>query len=271
LEARRVADAEQAEMRERHHAGLRRADEINNELMQEVQRYAAGTEQPVLWSVYNAMHLRADNAEAAVERVRRLHVRLATELASPDDRITRADAAKRIATALDTQPASGPGGVAGETQQAPCGRSSAIPTPCSAGGHCCTGPSKAQQPETQAPVRVETLARLLCDTDNALTDGPGWDRISQTPGLGRDEYRNAARYLLRRVTVTQALDGPAPLLCGDQIPDMTCTLPDGPHDDWRHRDEEGRWWSQMRVPPHTNRDRIAAEQPAAVSQPDEEA
>ncbi|MEV8031412.1 hypothetical protein [Streptomyces sp. NPDC086182] len=48
------------------------------------------------------------------------------------------------------QPASGLGGVAGETQQAPCGRSSAMPTPCSAGDHCCKGPSEAQQPETQA-------------------------------------------------------------------------------------------------------------------------
>jgi hypothetical protein len=64
-----VADAEQAEMRERHHAGLRRADEINNGLMQEVQRYAAGTEQPVLWSVYNRMHTRALNAEAEVKRL----------------------------------------------------------------------------------------------------------------------------------------------------------------------------------------------------------
>jgi hypothetical protein len=120
---------------------------------------------------------------------------------------------------------------------------------------------ETRQPEAQMPVRVETLARLLCDTDSTLTDGPGWDRISQTPGLGRDEYRNAARYLLRHVTVTQTLDGPAPLLCGDQIPDMTCTLPDGTHDDWKHRDEEGHWWSQMRVPPHSNRDRIAVEDP----------
>ncbi|MGW3144872.1 hypothetical protein ACWDG1_09355 [Streptomyces sp. NPDC001177] len=122
-----------------------------------------------------------------------------------------------------------------------------------------------QQSDTEAPVLVETLARLLCDADDALTDGPSWDRLSQTPGLGRDEYRNAARYLLRHVTVTQAIDGAAPLLCGDQIPGMTCTLPDGPHDDWRHRDEVGHWWSQMRVPPYTNRDRLAAPvEPAAV-------
>lgn len=127
-----------------------------------------------------------------------------------------------------------------------------------------------QQPETQAPVRVEHLARLLCDADNALTDGPSWARISQTPGLGRDEYRNAARYLLRKVTVTQADNGPAE--CGDQIPDMTCTLPDGPHDDWKHRDEVGHWWSQMRIPPYSNRDRLAAEDAApAVTLPGKEA
>ena len=98
-----VADTERAEMREQHKASLRRADEINNELMEEVQRYAAGTERPVLWSVYNEMHLRADNAEAAITRVRRLHDRLAeeTDLTSPDDSITRGAAAKQIATAVD--------------------------------------------------------------------------------------------------------------------------------------------------------------------------
>jgi hypothetical protein len=128
-----------------------------------------------------------------------------------------------------------------------------------------------ETPQPTEPVRVETLARLLCDADTTLTDGPSWDRLSQTPGLGRDEYRNAARYLLRRVTVTQALDGPAVVLCGDQIPGMTCTLPDGPHDDWKHRDEEGHWWSQMRVAPYSNRDRLADEQPAIEAQPGKEA
>ncbi|MFF7949096.1 hypothetical protein [Streptomyces griseorubiginosus] len=63
-------EAALGEAREKHRASLRRADEINNELMEEVQRYAAGTERPVLWSVYNQMHLRAVNAESAVGRVR---------------------------------------------------------------------------------------------------------------------------------------------------------------------------------------------------------
>lgn len=63
-------EAELGQLREKHKASLRRADEINNELMQEVQRYAEGTERPVLWSVYNAMHLRAANAESTLARVR---------------------------------------------------------------------------------------------------------------------------------------------------------------------------------------------------------
>jgi hypothetical protein len=66
-----LVDAEQAEAKERYREGLRRADRINNELMQEVQRYAEGTEVPVLWSVYNAMHLRAANAEGKLEQLAR--------------------------------------------------------------------------------------------------------------------------------------------------------------------------------------------------------
>lgn len=57
-------------LRKQYWASLRRADEINGALMEEVQRYAAGTEQPVLWSVYNTMHKRALNAESEVERLR---------------------------------------------------------------------------------------------------------------------------------------------------------------------------------------------------------
>ncbi|MFF9624239.1 hypothetical protein [Streptomyces griseosporeus] len=60
------------QLREKHKASLRRADEINNALMEEVQRYADGKERPVLWSVYNAMHLRAIEAEAELEKLRRL-------------------------------------------------------------------------------------------------------------------------------------------------------------------------------------------------------
>ncbi|MFI5687855.1 hypothetical protein [Streptomyces sp. NPDC051636] len=38
---------------------------------------------------------------------------------------------------------------ASEAQQEPCGRPSAIPTPCSAGDWCCEGPREAQQDPTQ--------------------------------------------------------------------------------------------------------------------------
>jgi hypothetical protein len=64
--ATRVAEleAEIARLHDKHKASLLRADEVNNELMEEVQRYAEGTERPVLWSVYNRMHNRALTAEA---------------------------------------------------------------------------------------------------------------------------------------------------------------------------------------------------------------
>ncbi|MFD8545609.1 hypothetical protein [Streptomyces sp. NPDC059649] len=68
-----LADEEQREAKERYREGLRRADEHNNALMDEVQRYADGDERPVLWSVYNQMHLRAATAEGAIEWVRALH------------------------------------------------------------------------------------------------------------------------------------------------------------------------------------------------------
>jgi hypothetical protein len=63
----RATETEQ--LREKYRAGLRRADQINNELMEEVQRYAEGEERPVLWSVYNAMHKRALEAEQERDRV----------------------------------------------------------------------------------------------------------------------------------------------------------------------------------------------------------
>jgi hypothetical protein len=63
-------DAEVKQLREKYRDGLRRADEVNNALMEEVQRYADGKERPVLWSVYNEMHLRAANAEGDLERLR---------------------------------------------------------------------------------------------------------------------------------------------------------------------------------------------------------
>jgi hypothetical protein len=105
--ADRAAEIER--LREKYLAGLNHADEVNNALMEEVQRYADGKERPVLWSVYNAMHKRAITAEATVARVRRLHDALdeETALTSPNDEITRGAAARKIAAALDgwTDPA----------------------------------------------------------------------------------------------------------------------------------------------------------------------
>lgn len=64
-------EAELAAAKERYTAGLRRADEQVNAMSEEVKRYADGKEAPVLWSVYHATHLRADNAEARVTEIER--------------------------------------------------------------------------------------------------------------------------------------------------------------------------------------------------------
>jgi hypothetical protein len=71
-EVRRLR-AELTSERERYKAGLRRADEHVNAMSEELKRYADGKETPVLWSVYNEMHLRAVNAEALIAAVRAKH------------------------------------------------------------------------------------------------------------------------------------------------------------------------------------------------------
>lgn len=78
-------------LRKRHKTTLRRADQINNELMEEVQRYAEGAERPVLWSVYNAMHLRAARADAALDRVREVVRRLAAHAVGFQDVLDEGD------------------------------------------------------------------------------------------------------------------------------------------------------------------------------------
>ncbi|MGW6255429.1 hypothetical protein [Streptomyces sp. NPDC055085] len=46
-----------------------------------------------------------------------------------------------------------------------------------------------------------------------------------------------------------------PRPCGDQLTEWTCTLPPGPHPQWRHVDDvTGAWWTQSRIPPYSNRD-----------------
>ncbi|WP_406417982.1 hypothetical protein [Streptomyces sp. NBC_01614] len=65
---------------------------------------------------------------------------------------------------------------------------------------------------------------------------------------------------------------PDPRPCGDQLTEWTCTLPPGPHPDWKHRDDvNGVWWDQSAVPPHSNRDQLAATTAPAVVQADGEA
>ncbi|MFJ5151415.1 hypothetical protein ACIQCF_07470 [Streptomyces sp. NPDC088353] len=60
------AQAQVETERDRRMAGLRHADEHLRSMNEELQRYAKGTEAPVLWSVYNKMHGRAATAEARV-------------------------------------------------------------------------------------------------------------------------------------------------------------------------------------------------------------
>ncbi|MFJ3834484.1 endonuclease VII domain-containing protein [Streptomyces sp. NPDC090054] len=55
----------------------------------------------------------------------------------------------------------------------------------------------------------------------------------------------------------------APQTCGDRLADWTCTLPLGPHPNWKHEDEAaGAWWGQSVVPPHNNRS-LFPDEPAA--------
>jgi len=43
------------------------------------------------------------------------------------------------------------------------------------------------------------------------------------------------------------------LECGDRLQDWVCSLPPGPHQQWRHLDEDdGHWWTQSRAFPYSN-------------------
>jgi hypothetical protein len=132
-----------------------------------------------------------------------------------------------------------------------------------------TEPGEGFEPEREQRETPKPEAAPATDRAGA----PDCDRCDGT-GLDPDRYTEqqdpdgAVRY---RAEPCADCQQPAVVLCGDQIPGMICTLPDGPHDDWKHRDEEGRWWSQMRIPPYSNRDRIAAERSAVVAQQPEAA
>lgn len=64
---------------------------------------------------------------------------------------------------------------------------------------------RAELAEARAPIAVDDLARLMCEADVFVNDGdyPGWDDLSKTPGLGQDQVRKAARYLLRRLNINR--------------------------------------------------------------------
>ena len=89
------------------------------------------------------------------------------------------------------------------------------------------------------------------------------DQLAETDAIRKRRSLATARRLLATELRKMAADPtPAPPLCGDRLTDWTCTLPDGPHKDWRHIDQDnGKWWDQSRVPPYSNRDRLAAERP----------
>lgn len=68
----RLADTEEkvSKLKRKLHTALDGVDEKLRALDAEVSRYAAGEEAPVLWSVYNDMHLRAVRAENEAGRLR---------------------------------------------------------------------------------------------------------------------------------------------------------------------------------------------------------
>lgn len=91
---------------------------------------------------------------------------------------------------------------------------------------------------------VSRICRL-CPTVIRWT-GDGWSHTAPLPGKPHVAHPPPL------TTVRQP--------CGDRLFGWTCTLPADPHHDWRHRDEaNGRWWTQSRRPPYSNREQIAAE------------
>ncbi|MGW0312057.1 hypothetical protein [Streptomyces flavidovirens] len=62
---------------------------------------------------------------------------------------------------------------------------------------------------------------------------------------------NAALLEIETAVRQWVAENPDPRPCGDQLTEWTCTLPLGPHPDWKHRDEIAEsWWDQR---PHSNR------------------
>jgi hypothetical protein len=114
-----AAEAALADAREKHKARLREADEKQRAMNAELERYAEGTERPVMWSVYNRMHVRAATAEAKTARAGRITRRLVAHALGFQDalddtdrdpwaRMVRADLDELLAALDGDQPAVAP-------------------------------------------------------------------------------------------------------------------------------------------------------------------
>jgi len=62
---------------------------------------------------------------------------------------------------------------------------------------------RAELAAARESIPVDDLARLLHDADVFVNGGdyPSWDSLSDTQGLGKDQVRKAARWLLRRLNI----------------------------------------------------------------------
>ncbi|MCX0246435.1 hypothetical protein [Streptomyces drozdowiczii] len=142
-----VADAEQAALR----ADLARAKDDRAYWYHELKSAEAKVER-----------LRADRATTLREAADRVDNE---EL--PQDYVDMFDNGARWAARLLRR-------LADEAQPpAPCGRSDSIPTPCSAGDHCCQDAVAAQQPETEASVTLATPCAGCRHTRNWHDMGTG--------------------------------------------------------------------------------------------------
>jgi hypothetical protein len=106
----------------------------------EASSYAERVNAPLSEATVNALRERLASGGVPVRTVRR---RVADETRQPEPAFAPGMPCEHGCRAAANE-------LTRETQQAPCGRSSTMPTPCSAGDHCCTGPSKAQQPAAVA-------------------------------------------------------------------------------------------------------------------------
>ncbi|MFC8282909.1 hypothetical protein [Streptomyces cyaneofuscatus] len=86
-----------------------------------------------------------------------------------------------------------------------------------------------------------------------LADGHEWEHAR----AGWYAHADAALSVLPAPALAvarQLLGTTAAEECGDQLTEWTCTLPPGPHPNWRHVDgNAGAWWDQSCIPPHSNR------------------